>query len=305
MAYRLLLNREPESSEVVEELLEGLSTYKEVRSAFVSCPEYRRRYPTALDEINRVYWKPPPNVTVDVSKPVLAKLLNRLSDQWKKLGESDPYWSVLTHDDFRMQGMDADKLEEFYETGRVSAGIIELFEKKTETTVGRGVCLELGCGVGRITAHLAEKFERVIAVDISPGNLAICKQYMEQLGLDNVETVLLESPNQLSTLGDFDFFYSVIVLQHNPPPIQKALLENVLKNIRKGGGCLFQTCGSLRDYSFSPEEYLQTKEQVMDIHCLPKPVVLRLLHKNRLQVRDVEMDPWVDAFGSYTYFATK
>jgi len=50
---------------------------------------------------------------------------------------------------------------------------------------------------------------------------------------------------------------------------------------------------------------LATNEEVMDIHCLPKPVVLRLLHENGLQVRDVEMDTWVGAFGSYTYFATK
>ena len=43
----------------------------------------------------------------------------------------------------------------------------------------------------------------------------------------------------------------------------------------------------------------------MDVHCLPKPVVLRLLHEKGLQVRDVEIDTWVGTFGSYTYFATK
>jgi SAM-dependent methyltransferase len=305
IAYRLLLGREPESTAVVDEKLATVSTYIDLRNAFIESGEFRNQFPSTGDELNRVYWNLPGDVAVDVAPDMLAKLLARLSGQWKKLGESDPYWSVLTHDDFRLQGMDARRLEEFYATGRASADLIELFEKKTESTVRRGVCLELGCGVGRITARLAEKFDRVLAVDISPGNLNICRRYMDKLGIKNVETVLLESPGQLAELGAFDFFYSVIVLQHNPPPIQKSLLENVLKNVRYGGGCLFQTCGSLRGYSFSPEAYLQTKEDVMDIHCLPKPVVLRLLHENRLQVRDVEMDPWVGAFGSYTYFATK
>jgi len=305
IAYRLFLGREPESSSVVAEKVASHSTYEELGRAFVLSLEFQATNPSAGFDINRVYWSLPGEVTVDVSPEIFARLLERLSRQWRKLGESDPYWSVLTHDDFRLQSIDAKKLTEFYDSGQRAAGLIELFEKKTGASVQRGVCLELGCGVGRITAHLAKRFERVIAVDISPGNLAICQRYMEEFGIDNVQTVLLESPEQLSALGKFDFFYSMIVLQHNPPPIQKVLLENILGNIRYGGGCLFQTCGSLNGYSFNPTNYLATNEEVMDIHCLPKPVVLRLLHENGLQVRDVEMDTWVGAFGSYTYFATK
>src|SRR5438094_9465912 len=35
-----------------------------------------------------------------------------------------------------------------------------------------GVCVEVGCGPGRMTRHLAERFDRVIAIDVSPGMLA-------------------------------------------------------------------------------------------------------------------------------------
>lgn len=35
-----------------------------------------------------------------------------------------------------------------------------------------GVCLEVGCGPGRMTAALAERFDRVLAVDVSPAMLA-------------------------------------------------------------------------------------------------------------------------------------
>ena len=34
-----------------------------------------------------------------------------------------------------------------------------------------GVCVEVGCGPGRMTAVLAERFDRVVAVDVSQGML--------------------------------------------------------------------------------------------------------------------------------------
>src|ERR671936_920920 len=36
-----------------------------------------------------------------------------------------------------------------------------------------GACVEVGCGPGRMTRHLAERFDRVVAVDVSPGMLAL------------------------------------------------------------------------------------------------------------------------------------
>src|SRR5215216_2564240 len=36
----------------------------------------------------------------------------------------------------------------------------------------RGRCVEVGCGPGRMTGALAQRFERVIAVDVSPEMIA-------------------------------------------------------------------------------------------------------------------------------------
>jgi hypothetical protein len=125
------------------------------------------------------------------------------------------------------------------------------------------------------------------------------------MGMKNVQTILLESPEQLLEFGPVDFFYSVIVLQHNPPPVQKVLLNNILAKVTPGGGCLFQTPANLPNYSFSVEKYLSSDLRVFDMHCLPKAEVLNILHENKLQIRDIEIDPWTGAPGSYTYFATK
>jgi 2-polyprenyl-3-methyl-5-hydroxy-6-metoxy-1,4-benzoquinol methylase len=313
MAYRLFLNREPESSAVVEAKAAACPTYEELRRLFVSSFEFqsylRSLNPELFRSINSEfyssYFQKPAAVEIDVPQDVLEKLLRRIRAQWRELGERDPYWSVLTDDGFRIKNMDSSKLAAFYETGRGSAQLIELFRERTGAVLRHGVCLELGCGVGRVTAHLAQQFDRVIATDISPGNLALCERYMKKMGMKNVRTVLLESPEQLLELGSFDFFYSVIVLQHNPPPVQKVLLSNILSRIQPGGACLFQTPSNFPDYSFSTEKYLSSDVQEIDMHCLPKVEVLNILRENKLQIRDVEIDPWIGAPGSYTYFATK
>ena len=304
MAYRLFLNREVESNEVVTEMVSSYPTYRELREAFLSSAEFQSNVPISR-EIGAAYFGRPAAVDVVVSGHTMETLLNRVREQWRELGETNPYWSVLTDESFLVKNIDSKRLEVFYESGKGSERLIELFQERTGVAAQRGTCLELGCGVGRETLHLAKAFDRVIAADISPGNLALCKLLMKNKGINNVETVLVGSPEELSKLGGFDFFYSVIVLQHNPPPVQKLLLDNILGQIRPGGACLFQTPSTLPNYSFSAEKYLSSDKQIMDMHCLPKPIVLKLIYDHGLEIRDLQLDNWTGSFGSYTYFATK
>jgi hypothetical protein len=128
---------------------------------------------------------------------------------------------------------------------------------------------------------------------------------MDRIGVSNVETILLTSPKQLSEIDDLSFFYSVIVLQHNPPPIQKFFLSEILKRIVPGGACLFQVPSESPNYSFSAQDFLQGQKYEMDMHCLPRHLVLDLLNDRGFKLRDIALDSWTGQFGSYTYFATK
>jgi 2-polyprenyl-3-methyl-5-hydroxy-6-metoxy-1,4-benzoquinol methylase len=313
LAYRLLLDRIPESKTVIEEKLAHHTTIRDLREHFVSSEEFRSlmgvsapQRVTDMSETHRAYWDSRGSVEVEVSPDVLESMMERVREQWRRLGEAEPYWSVLTSPDFKLDVMDAERVASFYETGRASAGLVDLLAERSGIPIKQGKCLELGCGVGRVTAHLARRFTRVVAVDISPGNLALCERRMKQLALHNVETVLLKSPDQLAQLQPFDFFYSIIVLQHNPPPIQKTILEAILGRLSPGGLCLFQTPDTFHSrYSFSASEYLSSEQLTMDMHCLPKVVVLKLLRDHGMHVLDVQPDPWTGSFGSYTYFAAK
>src|SRR5436853_398788 len=88
----------------------------------------------------------------------------------------------------------------FLNRERESAQLVDLFARRTHSDIANGTCFELGCGVGRVTRFLAERFRKVVAADISPGNLEVCKQYLRNEGVNNVELLQIKDPIQLTSL---------------------------------------------------------------------------------------------------------
>jgi SAM-dependent methyltransferase len=77
-----------------------------------------------------------------------------------------------------------------------------------------GVCLEVGCGPGRMTAVLAERFDRVVAVDVSPAMLERARAAVDR---PNVEFRPV-SGERLDSVEDAvaDIAVCYLVLQHLP-----------------------------------------------------------------------------------------
>jgi len=50
----------------------------------------------------------------------------RIVEQWSALGESEPFWSVLSHDRFRVQNIEKTKAE-FYVSGGDTDQLIDIF----------------------------------------------------------------------------------------------------------------------------------------------------------------------------------
>jgi methylase of polypeptide subunit release factors len=117
-------------------------------------------------------------IEVDVSNAVLERLFSRVRDQWIKLGETEPYASVLSKEKFLMKHI-GENLPEVQSSEELDVRRLLKLAEKNNLKVNFGTCLELGCGVGRTTAHLAPKFDKVIAFDISPGNLSIARNYLQ------------------------------------------------------------------------------------------------------------------------------
>ena len=299
--YRQLLGREPEDDAVVRE--KHGQTAEEIVRSFLASPEYTQRYPP---HFLTHYLERPRAIDVEVGAKQLAAMFERIRAEWSELGQADPFWSVLTDDAYHADAIGEEALRRFHESGLETASLIDLIANRCGIVPRReGLCIEFGCGVGRVTAHLAQRFERVLAVDISPGNLAVCREMLDRLGLSNVETRLLESPSEIASLPAHDFFFSTIVLQHNPPPIQHYILDKILKKISDGGLFLFQLPTNTPNYSFDASAYLASPPSGMELHCLPMASVLSLLAKHRLTPLEVMMDGWTGLYGSHTFFGVK
>jgi len=77
-----------------------------------------------------------------------------------------------------------------------------------------GTCVEVGCGPGRMTGALAERFDRVVAVDVSPAMLERARATVTAL---NVEFRAV-SGDRLDGVedGTADALVCYLVLQHLP-----------------------------------------------------------------------------------------
>src|SRR5437588_1356135 len=77
-----------------------------------------------------------------------------------------------------------------------------------------GTCVEVGCGPGRMTAALAERFDRVVAVDVSP---AMVERARVSVSAANVDFHVV-SGERLDGIesGVADALVCYLVLQHLP-----------------------------------------------------------------------------------------
>ena len=103
-----------------------------------------------------------------------------------------------------------------------------------------GTCVEIGCGPGRMTGHLAERFDRVLALDVSPAMVEQAQARAQAEGRANVEFVVVGG-ERLDGVEDgaADVVVCYLVLQHLP---RKRLVEGYLREVGRvtsPGGAAF------------------------------------------------------------------
>lgn len=229
-------------------------------------------------------------IEVDVSQPILERLFSRIRDQWVKLGETEPYFSVLSTEKF-LKAHIQQNLTEFQSSGEREVNYLLRLAEKNNLNINFGTCLELGCGVGRTTAYLSPKFNEVIAFDISPGNLSIAQRYLAELSRSNVKFQLIRSLEDFDYPDKIDVFISFMVLQHNPPPLQKFFLERIFRSLNPGGIFFFQTVTHAPSYRYSAEaNFNYPADTESEMHCLPISDILRTVQKSGLLIIDVIKD---------------
>ena len=95
------------------------------------------------------------------------------------------------------------------------------------------------------------------------------------------------------------------MLQHNPPPVQKFILESAFYALRRYGCAIFQIPTFRKNYGFSIKTYLQSEAPVMEMHALPMNVVFSIFDQCSLSCKEVVIDDATGDYGSYTFVAQK
>lgn len=157
-------------------------------------------------------------------------------DLWEGHAKQDPMWAILS--DPARKGRKWTP-EEFFATGR--AEIAAVFDSVDALRVpyARTHALDFGCGVGRLSQALAERFDRVTGVDISQTMVDFARRF-NRFG-DRVTYICNQQPH-LKVLPDaaFSFIYTDIVLQHIQPEQTKVYLREFARVLAPGGAMVFQ-----------------------------------------------------------------
>jgi SAM-dependent methyltransferase len=155
--------------------------------------------------------------------------------EWKKWGERDPYFAVLTDPKFRSANLSDESRREFFDSGRLHVNhVLDACQRYVNPHFSRGSVLDFGCGTGRLALPFAEQFEHVTAVDVSQAMLREARRNAEVAGLKNI--AWLPSDDNLSAVqGRFDLVHSVITLQHVDVPRGRALFARLVELVAEGG----------------------------------------------------------------------
>lgn len=118
-----------------------------------------------------------------------------------------------------------------------AAGELESLFARLGADPHGGLCVEVGCGPGRMTARLAERFDRVAALDVSP---AMIERAREAVAASNVRFRVV-SGDRLDGVADSsaETLVCYLVLQHLPRRTLVARYLSEFARVLKPGGEAF------------------------------------------------------------------
>lgn len=297
--YQKLLGREPESEAIIKSHF-ITTDFRQLVLNFVDCQEFLARRPSINlkeSDANLPPFLKKMSIEFEASDTELASCAAKIKAAWEHLGEERAHHSVLTYEAFRPENLSG-SIESFWASGKLEAhSAVQMLAQIGLSHLEQKTCVEYGCGVGRVTVNFAEYFSAVHAYDISRNHLRHARERANELGRTNI-TFHECASDMLAAIEPCDFFYSLIVLQHNPPPVIVALLRRALAALKPDGIAIFQLPTYIIGYRFDLRGWLAADHALdMQMHCLPQEVVMEIIYASNCRVLSVREDDWAGAPG--------
>ena len=214
-------------------------------------------------------------------------------DVWEELGTEQPWWSVLSSsENAGKRDLAGDELASFYASGdllvsralRTVDSVISDRNFLPWTSGGVGaVAVDFGCGVGRLSKALAQRFFSVLCVDHSRRHLDAGRIALEKNDKSVAERVLMVHSTKAAAdiENKAQFALSALALQHMIPQLQAAALEHLCDSLKITGTGFLQLLTHYDDAPYvtagcDPQRAIA--EPGMHLHYLPLNEAIRHLH---------------------------
>ncbi len=144
----------------------------------------------------------------------------------RRLQSTDPLAAVLTYSAPKA-------LNELYDRWERNS-LVKAIEKIKKGTSSR--CLDIGCGIGRITLTLAARGAEVTGVDVSEKMLLHCAKEAKRRKLDSRVTLVQSSAERIPfSNGSFDIITCFGLLEHLPVTPRKRCVSEALRLLKRRG----------------------------------------------------------------------
>jgi SAM-dependent methyltransferase len=151
-------------------------------------------------------------------------------DDWKLIGQSEPWYGVLSAPKFLSASITEQAKTEFYDQGVTEIEWVVSTIRADDPGFAPKNALDFGSGLGRLSFAMASTCENVIGVDISPGMRAEADRQKVERGVRNVQFSETFPAGQ-----SFDWINSYIVLQHVVPSKGYEIVRSLVNALAPGG----------------------------------------------------------------------
>lgn len=200
---------------------------------------------------------------------------NQLKTSWGTFGKTEPFWGVLTHENFKQHSLNESELSKFYQSGKHEIDKLEKILNQHQSTFRDKIVLDFGCGVGRLTKPCSEICKKIYGLDIGQSYLDIAKKTVP-----SGDFFLVDSYNSLpKEVNNIDIIYSLITLQHNRPILMKLYIFLLLKSLAKSGIALLHIPYKIQGYTAYNDQISR-----MEMHFLNKDQVAQIVKSSSCMI---------------------